>query len=618
MKKFLLVALILTLGVAVMAQQKPVTISKALQNKSLPYSKALDNGTSPSQPGNTVANSKAVLDDVIGGSRYDMQTNASVQNNRLVLWPDNNLSAVWTMGFADAAYNDRGTGYNYKNGSTWGDPPTSRLETMKAGWPSVHPWMGNGEMILAHNSTTKLVMQTRPVKGTGAWTQNIRLTAPAGAFGLVWPRTITSGPNHQYIHVLVVTTPVANGGTVYQGLDGALIYYRSLDGGATWDKQGIILPGLTSATYAGFSGDDYSWAQPHGDTLVFVNGGQWTDTFMMKSTDNGATWTKTQILPNYYSKNTGTTITPMFICCDGSVACEIDKGGVVQVAFGRMRAKNDGTGHKYYPGTDGLVYWNSTMPVLDTAIVTDINALIDANLCIGYVVDNGNPNDSILDPWPIYGTSLSSFPQIVIDNANNKYFIWSSLTVGNPSPDNLNYRHIWARAWYHNKTQWTDLMDMNTGVLYMFQEYVYPSVATGMKNDKIQLITQTSSQPGANIKDATIPIHDVSIEYREIPGSTFWGVGMENNAVSRKNTVGQNYPNPVKGVTYFDVNLEKAAPVIVEVSNLMGQKIMSMDKGLVSSGSQVFSIDGSQLTTGVYFYTVKVNGESYTHKMIVE
>jgi hypothetical protein len=93
---------------------------------------------------------------------------------------------------------------------------------------------------------------------------------------------------------------------------------------------------------------------------------------------------------------------------------------------------------------------------------------------------------------------------------------------------------------------------------------------------------------------------------------------MENNAVSRKNTVGQNYPNPVKGVTYFDVNLEKAAPVIVEVSNLMGQKIMSMDKGLVNAGSQVFSIDGSQLTTGVYFYTVKVNGESYTHKMIVE
>ena len=259
MKKLLLFALLFTLGVAVMAQQKPVKLSKSIQNRTLPSFKALDNGTSPAQPGNTVANSKAVLDEIIGGSRYDMQTNAAIQNNRFVMWPDGNLSATWTMGFADAAYNDRGTGYNYRNAGAWGPQPTVRIESMKAGWPSVHPWMGNGEMILSHNSTKFMPMNTRPVKGTGAWTQNLRLTAPGNAFGLVWPRTITSGPNHQYIHVLVVTTPVANGGTVYQGLDGALIYYRSLDGGATWDKQGIILPQLTSADYFGFSGDDYAW-----------------------------------------------------------------------------------------------------------------------------------------------------------------------------------------------------------------------------------------------------------------------------------------------------------------------------------------------------------------------
>jgi hypothetical protein len=282
-----------------------------------------------------------------------------------------------------------------------------------------------------------------------------------------------------------------------------------------------------------------------------------------------------------------------------------------------MRAICTGSAKNYYPGTDGIVYWNSTMPVMDTALVSNIDALIAANRCIGYVEANA-AGDSILDPFPLYGTSLSSFPQIVIDDANNLYFLWSSLTVGNPSPDLLNYRHIWGRAWYHNKPMWTEMKDMNTGVMYMFQEYVYPSVASTLKSDKIQLITQTSSQPGANIKDATIPIHDVSIEYREIPGSTFWPVGVDSKVISSKNTVSQNYPNPVKGITYFNVNLEKAANVIVEVSNLMGQKVMSMDKGLVDAGTQAFSLDGSQLTTGVYFYTVKVNGESYTHKMIVE
>jgi hypothetical protein len=58
--------------------------------------------------------------------------------------------------------------------------------------------------------------------------------------------------------------------------------------------------------------------------------------------------------------------------------------------------------------------------------------------------------------------------------------------------------------------------------------------------------------------------------------------------------------------------------VVVEVSNIMGQKVMSFDKGLVNSGLSTYTIDGSQLTSGIYFYTVKINGESYTHKMIVE
>ena len=45
---------------------------------------------------------------------------------------------------------------------------------------------------------------------------------------------------------------------------------------------------------------------------------------------------------------------------------------------------------------------------------------------------------------------------------------------------------------------------------------------------------------------------------------------------------------------------------------------MTMDKGTVASGAHQFTIDASQLSTGVYFYTVTINGQSTTHKMIVE
>lgn len=616
MKRILLFAISLVFGVSLMAQLKPVTISKSLQNLAVPVAATIDNQTVVSQPGNSVANTKAVLDDIIGASRYDMQSNGAVQNNRLYLWPDGGVSGAWTMGMADPGYADRGTGYNYSNGTSWGAAPTGRIETMKSGWPSVHPWMGNGELIIAHNSTVNLVMNTRPVKGTGSWTQTLTTPAPAGVTGLVWPRTITNGNNHQNIHVIVVTYPVANGGVVYQGLDGALIYYRSLDGGATWDKNGIILPGLTSADYLGFTGDSYSWAQPKGDTLAFVYGDDWSDTFLMQSFDNGNTWTKKIIVANAYKMEPSGNVTPTFPSCDGTSACAIDKDGVVHVAFGRMRSKGDADGRKYYPGTDGLVYWNSTMPAIDTTILTDIDTLFAHNMLIGYVAAN-EAGDSILT-FPSYFTSLSAFPQVVIDASDNIYFLWSGLTVGNPSPDGMNYRHTWARPWFHDKAEWSEMVDLNKEITYMFMEFAYPACAPKLKNDKILLLTQTSSQPGSNIKDTTIPVHDVNMEYREVPVTDMIPVGVDNTAVVRKNSVSQNFPNPVKGFTSFKVTLEKSANVTVEVKNVMGQMVMNMDKGFVNAGVQTFSIDANSLTSGIYFYTVKISGESFTHKMIVK
>ncbi|MCK9220367.1 MAG: T9SS type A sorting domain-containing protein [Bacteroidales bacterium] len=616
MKRTLLFMIALMIGVTVMAQLKPAKISKSLQNQAMPAAVIIDNQMIPSQSGNAIVNTKATLDDNLGASRYDMQTNGTIMNNRLLLWPDGSLSGTWTMGMADPNYTDRGTGYNYSDGTSWGAAPTSRIETMKAGWPSVHPWMEAGELVVCHNSTATLVMNSRPAKGTGAWTQSLAPHAPTGASGLSWPRTITNGDDHQNIHIIVMTTPTANGGTKYQNLDGAVIYYRSTDGGANWDKNGIILPGMSSPMYNGFSGDSYSWCEPKGDTIAFVIGDDWSDSFVMKSTDNGETWSKIMILDNPYKLTPVNTVTPSFPTCDGAIAGAMDKDGVVHVAFGRMRAKGDTDGKKYYPYTDGLVYWNTNMPVIDTTILTDLDSLDAHHLLIGYVVSNGNPNDTIVG-FPKYYMSLSSFPQVTIDAYNNIYFFWSGLTVGNPSPDPYNYRHLWGRAWFNDKPEWTEMTDFNSNVLYMFQEYVYPSTAATLKNDKIQVIYQTSSQPGSNIKDSTIPIHDVNIDYREIPASDFWPVGIAD-PVAKTSSVSQNRPNPVNGVTSFDVNLTKAANVIVEVSNIMGQKIMSFDKGFVNSGLSTYTIDGNQLTSGIYFYTVKINGESYTHKMIVE
>jgi hypothetical protein len=427
---------------------------------------------------------------------------------------------------------------------------------------------------------------------------------------------MTSGPTNNYVHLLVLTAPTGNGGQVYQGLDGALLYYRSLNGGVTWDKTAIMLPGLESANYDGFSADCYNWGTPHGDTIYFGSSGHWQDTFIMKSNDNGETWTKIPVISNANKKTpTGVTTRNPFYSGDGAVAVEMDHSGVIHLAVGKGGGVMASGTKSIYVNVNGLIYWNTTMPMVQDSL--DLDSLEAHGNLLAAVYDGPNPEDTIVAA-PSYRVGLSSHPSITIDDYNNIYVLYSAVTPGNPSPDPYNFRHMWGRAKFHNKTSWTDLKDFNSGVFYLFYEFAFPNMAKKVLNNNLHVIYQTSNQPGSAVQVTTIPVHDNNYEHRVIPISAYWPTGIDNNQEVRQNYVGQNFPNPVKGTTSFAVSLDKPANVTVDVTNIMGQKVMTMDKGFINSGARKFTIDCSQLTTGIYFYTVKINGESFTHKMIIE
>ncbi len=92
------------------------------------------------------------------------------------------------------------------------------------------------------------------------------------------------------------------------------------------------------------------------------------------------------------------------------------------------------------------------------------------------------------------------------------------------------------------------------------------------------------------------------------------GLGEKN-----KESVSLNvYPNPVKDIAKVTLTLTQTSNVTISVTNLVGQQVMSLNKGTMNAGSQQFSMDASNLTTGVYFVTVNVDGQKYTQKLVVE
>ncbi|MFA7074981.1 MAG: T9SS type A sorting domain-containing protein, partial [Endomicrobiaceae bacterium] len=79
----------------------------------------------------------------------------------------------------------------------------------------------------------------------------------------------------------------------------------------------------------------------------------------------------------------------------------------------------------------------------------------------------------------------------------------------------------------------------------------------------------------------------------------------------------QNYPNPFNPVTQINFALAKNAQVKLSVYNISGQKVAELVNGTKQAGNHAVDFDGSKLNSGVYYYTLEVDGKSLTQKMIL-
>lgn len=611
MKKLLLVLSIFVFGWSLTAQEY-VRMPKQLKDIAIPGRKAVrESVNSLEQTANPyVRSGREISETELGTTYYDLQSNTSAPANRFYRYADGTMAGVWTRGINATSYADRGTGYNYFNGADWLAAPTARIETVRTGWPTYAP-QGTGEIVIAHHDIQGLVVSRRDTRGSGPWTQAI-LPGPTGAVDISWPRMVSSGAEHNNIHMLSMTY------SAYEGLNLAMLYYRSTDGGQTWDKQHQILPGMTSADYTGFSGDSYSWAEPKGDTLAFIVCDNWTDMFIMKSPDNGETWEKIMVWQHPYPLWVNEP-TDTFYCPDGAAHLAFDKNGKLHVAFGVNRAMYD-TEASWFPFVDGVAYWNEDMPAWMDG---DVNALDpdvlyeDGNL-IGWMQDSNNNGELDLIGFDIsniglYYVSPSSMPQITVDEQNQVFVIYAGITEGYDN-GSQQYRHIWARTSPDGGTTWGDFTDLSSDIIHILDECVFPTIAYST-DDKIHFIYQADNEPGLAVRgDEDTPSENLyyylGVDKEDIVGTS--------NKPLPSFELSQNYPNPFNGETEIRLNLNRNAMVSLEVNDLLGRMVYQLPATSLQAGANKLTISANNLKPGVYVYSVIVNGERITRKMIVE
>jgi hypothetical protein len=567
-------------------------------------------------------NGEAAFEALIGRTEYDLQTNCAVAN-RIYAYPDGTKAAVWTMGFQTSPSFDRGTGYNYFDGVSWGDMPQSRIEPVRTGWPSYCP-LGNGELVVAHNSSNGLQLSQRPVRGTGTWIST-SLAAPAGATKVLGPRAITNGNT---IHILAVT------GDPYQGLDLALLYFRSADGGTTWEIPGIILPGLDSASlgagpgksFNGFDYDTYAWSEPKGDTIALAVANQMGGTWIMKSIDNGVTWNKITVfeVPDFTDSPS-----PVFASTDGSVAAALDSQGKVHVVFGRMFVSDDDFttgGNSYNPYTDGLIYWNENMPQLDTAQLANADALAANGNLIGWMDDvDGNGQIDFPEvgsgefPFGLYGVSLSSMGQIIIDGEDKIYVTYSScredLYFPQAHPNVELYRHLYLTTKEFMTSDWSTSVDITDDIEHSYDEVVYGSLANEVNGglaSELNIVCQMDPEPGLNLGADGDEIGENYVYYLSVP---YFGPSVKEADFSNDILI---FPNPANEFTNLQFRLDKPDRVEISIFDIMGKQLMINNYGQQLAGYHTYQVNTSDLPSGMYFFTIKVGISQASKKVVVE
>ncbi|MFZ4543989.1 MAG: T9SS type A sorting domain-containing protein [Saprospiraceae bacterium] len=564
----------------------------------------------------------------IGTTNYDLGSNGAVKA-RLINYGAKKLSGAFNLGTGDiaAGVNDRGSGYNTTDGNgKFGPRPTKRVEAVRTGFTTLCRDADGNEYLFAHQAPYKIMMSYKQ-KGVNTWVPKLIPSEAEG--GVLWSAAAIGGANGKTIHVIALTAPTGGttNGTLFDDINGALLYYRSLDGGNTWDKKDVALPGINGLRYNRMSSDAYT-VVVKGDKVAIASFGDFYDTELWTSTDNGGTFTRKTVfdfpLTNYHIDDLYTVdsippapegLDPLAILStDGSGALMIDNNNKVHLVVGQMYyldAAADAGAFTYYPGTNGFFHWDENTP--DS--LYSIEAYPDLD-------EDGTVN---LDGYGTTFNALTCHPSLAQGADNTIYLAYAVPSENYVNADQgKNCRHIFIMHTKDGGKNWSKPYDViDDKSLFDSKEFLleladctFPYLAQNVDNN-LHLIYQLDYTPGMHVShpaSETIDFEDNYQVYTEIPVAK---ITRADDVVAAESISFSVSPNPAGAVTQVSFLIDEISNVQVNVLDLAGRNLMTIDAGQKSEGKHSITLP-LDLSTGMYFVQLKTNNKIATQKLIVK
>jgi hypothetical protein len=548
------------------------------------------------------------------------QTNGSTYR-RVITHPDGKISVTWTASMDNGAngFFTRGSGYNHFNGTEWISQPNGlRIEQVRTGFPALVR-SASDEIIVSHKVDTgggsggMMLNRNASIGGT-TWTPTNFATPPANTVSPLWPRAAVSG---DFLIILAnyqdssanQSIPVTK-----NGVRNPLVYYRYNLATSTWVDEDLTLPGYDSTLLNRGGTDNYS-IDANGNNVAVLVGGLFNSLVLWKSADNGATWDMTIVDsfpggPGFVFDRDPLTQTTVN---NGSVHVMLDNANKAHVFTGMAQISDSIAGDGSYSFwwsrriggvNDGILYWTEG----DTAMRIIASA-------VGLSATDSVYNEGAFAAENRYGISNSTWPSAGIDANGNIYLVYSALTAADDNGLGANFRDIICIYSEDGGDTWSNPINLTNHIAFNREE-IYP-MAAKFVGDRLNISYLNKISIGAQVPATStevFQIHMLSVPVERLRTGT---VGL-STAEQKLYSISQNYPNPARGTTKIDVNLERNADVAITITDIVGKTMLNERFNNLTSGVNTCEINLASFPAGIYFYSVDVNGVKETRRMIVE